>query len=68
MVGEPEVKIQIDYSGRVSAEINGIQGQGCDQILDEIMQDLGIIEEDGHTDDYFKRQSVSNNQQIGGGW
>jgi hypothetical protein len=52
--------IEIDESGKVQATVQGVTGQACSNIS-KFLDSLGTVQEDRHTDDYWKKpkQSVS---------
>jgi hypothetical protein len=47
------IDVSLDTEGNVVAQIEGIQGQGCEGILD-VLAEAGMITDREHTDDHDK--------------
>jgi len=54
------IEISIDEEGKITSEVKGVTGQACSNIS-KFLDSLGTVQEDRHTDDYWKKpkQSVS---------
>ena len=48
-----EIILSTDADGNLHAEVAGVQGKGCEGLLD-ILGDLGIITAQAHTGDWDK--------------
>lgn len=47
----------VDEDGNLVAEVNGIQGSGCDGLLD-ILKELGVVQSEQDTPDHDKPEPV----------
>ena len=51
------IVFNVDEDGNLHAEVEGVQGQGCEGLLD-ILKELGIVLSEEHTPDYEKPDPV----------
>ena len=55
---EKKIIINLDDSGKISAETEGIHGETCLDELQQLMEELDEIHQIEKTDDYFKQPNV----------
>lgn len=48
-----DIVFSVDEDGNLLAQIEGVQGQGCDGLLD-ILAELGVVTHEEHTGDWDK--------------
>jgi len=61
---EYKIKVDIDESGKISAETFGIEGTECIDELSELLSELGEIEKIKKKPEYYKTVTIKNSQKI----
>jgi hypothetical protein len=59
------IEITITPEGDLKGELRGIEGAGCEKLLDWLAE-LGTTTVDRRTPDYYRRQTVERRQSAGG--
>lgn len=60
---EGKVIITINEDGGVHTHVEQVDGPTCESLLNPI-EGFGVVIEQGHTDDYDKRQRVSTQERA----
>ena len=61
---EYKIKVDIDETGKISAETFGIEGIECVDELSELLKELGNIEKIKKKPEYYKKVALKNSIKI----
>lgn len=61
---EYKIKVDIDETGKISAETFGIEGTECVDELSELLSELGEVEKIKKKPEYYKNVTVKNSQKL----